>query len=178
MKVSHSEDIASHTVPESCAAHREVRREALTGVRAGQQLSHEKPNVQGADALGTVGRQHKAERERELCLDPAWSENLACAYAPCARTGRSPVRPVEALLPSGPHREGEEPKPMMHEQEKSDSSILATKLANKPVNAGTESVEQRGEAKGNTEWLRMRRTQCRESVSQRLDRVRQVARNR
>ena len=67
---------------------------------------------------------------------------------------------------------------MMHEQEKSDSSILATKLANKPVNAGAESVEQRGEAKGNTEWLRMRRTQSRESVSQRLDRVRQVARNR
>jgi RNA-directed DNA polymerase len=178
VKVSHSEDIASHTVPESCAAHREVRREALTGVRAGQQLSHEKPNVQGADALGTVGRQHKAERERELCLDPAWSENLACSYAPCAGTGRSPVRPLEALLPSGPHREGEEPKPMMHEQEKSDSSILATKLANKPVNAGAESVEQRGEAKGNTEWLRMRRTQCRESVSQRLDRVRQVARKR
>jgi hypothetical protein len=67
---------------------------------------------------------------------------------------------------------------MMHEQEKSDSLIVAMKLANKPVNAGAESVEPRGEAKGNTEKLRMRRTQCRESVSQRLDRVRQVARDR
>jgi len=38
VQVLHSEDIASHTVPESCVAYREVRREALTGVRAGQPL--------------------------------------------------------------------------------------------------------------------------------------------
>ena len=37
-------------------------------------------------------------------------------------------------------------------------------------------MERRGEAKGNAEKLRMRRTQCRESVSQQLDRVRQAAR--
>jgi len=29
-------------------------------------------------------------------------------------------------------------------------------------------MEPRGEAKGNAEWLRMRLTQCRESVTQRL----------
>jgi hypothetical protein len=33
---------------------------------------------------------------------------------------------------SGPHREGEEPKPMMHDHEKSDSAIVATK----PTNSG------------------------------------------
>jgi hypothetical protein len=65
---------------------------------------------------------------------------------------------------------------MMYEQEKSDSLIVAMKLANKPVNAGAEPVEPREEAKGNTEKLRMRRTQSRESVLQRLDRVRQEAR--
>lgn len=65
---------------------------------------------------------------------------------------------------------------MMYGQEKSDSSIVAMKSANKPVKAGAELMEPRGEAKGTTEWLRMRRTQCRESVSQRLDRVRQAAR--
>ena len=32
MKVPHSKDLASHTVPKSCVAYREVRREALTGV--------------------------------------------------------------------------------------------------------------------------------------------------
>jgi retron-type reverse transcriptase len=76
----------------------------------------------------------------------------------------------------GPHREGEEPKPMMHEQEKSDSPVVAMKSTNNPAQAGAESMEPRGETKGNTGWLRMRRTQCRVSVSQRLNRVRQVAR--
>src|SRR3984893_467351 len=36
---------------------------------------------------------------------------------------RSHVRP-QAAEPTGPHREGEEPKPMMHGHEKSDSAIV------------------------------------------------------
>ncbi len=67
---------------------------------------------------------------------------------------------------------------MMYEQKKSDLPIVATKQANKPAQAGAESVERRGGAKGNTVWQRMRRTQSRESVSQRLDRVRQAAKQR
>ena len=41
MKVSDSKGLAIHTVPESCTLYREVRREALTGVRVGQPLSRE-----------------------------------------------------------------------------------------------------------------------------------------
>lgn len=67
---------------------------------------------------------------------------------------------------------------MMHGQEKSDSSIVAMKPTNKPASAGAEPVEPRGEAKGNAQWLRMRRTQCRERVYQRLERVRQAARHK
>lgn len=67
---------------------------------------------------------------------------------------------------------------MMHGQEKSDSPIVAMKSTNKPARAGAEPMEPRGEAKGNAQWLRTRRTQCRESVSQRLERVRQAARHR
>jgi group II intron reverse transcriptase/maturase len=67
---------------------------------------------------------------------------------------------------------------MMHGQKKSDSSVVAVKSANKPAQAGAESMERRGEAKGNTEELRMRRTQGRESVFRRLDRVRQRARHK
>jgi hypothetical protein len=54
VKVPHSEDIASHAVPESCVAYREVRREALTGGRVGQPLSRESVNVQGADAVSVA----------------------------------------------------------------------------------------------------------------------------
>lgn len=38
-------------VPESCAAYREVRREALTGVSIGQPLSREITLIPSADAL-------------------------------------------------------------------------------------------------------------------------------
>ena len=59
MKESHSEEIATHTGPESCAAAREDRKgrgrpgsEALTGVRIGQVLSCERRHQTGkADVL-------------------------------------------------------------------------------------------------------------------------------
>lgn len=71
---------------------------------------------------------------------------------------------------------------MMHGTQKSDSPIVAVKPANKPehlhAGSGAESVEPRGGAKGNAGQSRMCRTQSRESVFQRLDRVRQAARQR
>jgi len=51
VKVPHSKDLASHTVPESCMGYREVRREALTGVRIGQPSSRERVFIQGADVV-------------------------------------------------------------------------------------------------------------------------------
>src|SRR5215212_852163 len=81
--------------------------------------------------------------------------------------------------PSGPRREGEEPKPPMHDREKSDSAIVAGKPTNKAGRApAAESVERGAETEGNTGQQRTRRAQDRESVSQTLDRVRHVARQR
>jgi RNA-directed DNA polymerase len=74
--------------------------------------------------------------------------------------------------------EGEEPKPMIHEQEKSDPPIVATKLANKSGRNRGESVERRGGARGNTDWSNARRTQSRINLSWQLDHVRQAARQR
>ena len=67
---------------------------------------------------------------------------------------------------------------MMHGQEKSDFPIVATKLANKSGQPEAESVEPRGEAKGNMDCSRTSRTLSRLSVSQRLVRVREAARQR
>ncbi len=57
---------------------------------------------------------------------------------------------------------------MMYGEEKSDSLIVAAKQANNPK--GAESVERRS-GQGNAEQPHMRRTQSRESMSQRLSRV-------
>jgi hypothetical protein len=96
---------------------------------------------------------------------------------------------------AGPHREGEEPKPMMNGPEKSDPAIVAMKPANKaegPPAArpaeekhAAESGERRAGTKGNADQQstyrtqsRTRRTQSRASVSQALERIRQVASDR
>ncbi|TAN47424.1 MAG: group II intron reverse transcriptase/maturase [Rhodospirillales bacterium] len=67
---------------------------------------------------------------------------------------------------------------MMHDPEKSDSSIVAKKPANKPESPGAEPVERREGTDGNTINPPTRRTLCRESVSSGLARVRQAAKAR
>jgi RNA-directed DNA polymerase len=79
---------------------------------------------------------------------------------------------------SGPHREGEEPTPMMHGPEKSDPAIVATKLANKAGQPAAGPVERRAGTKGNAGQQSTCRTQSRAGVSQELERIRKVARER
>src|SRR6516164_1240158 len=77
---------------------------------------------------------------------------------------------------------------MMHGPEKSDPAIVAGKPANKaeqPLAArvagepnAAERVERRVGTKGNAGQQSRRRTQCRASLSQELERIRQVARER
>jgi group II intron reverse transcriptase/maturase len=65
---------------------------------------------------------------------------------------------------------------MMHEPEKSDSVVVAAKLANKAERSVAEPVEPRTGTKGNANQQSTRRAQDRESVSQALERVRLAAR--
>jgi hypothetical protein len=54
VQVPHNKDLASHVVLESCAAFREVRREALTEARIGQPSSRDRKLVPGADTVSAV----------------------------------------------------------------------------------------------------------------------------
>ena len=82
MQVTDSKEVANRDVPESCAAHREVRREALTGVRIGQPLSRDRKLIPGADAVS------KAEGNTTGCV---------IASTPPTRRGRRPWH-VRTLL--------------------------------------------------------------------------------
>jgi group II intron reverse transcriptase/maturase len=66
----------------------------------------------------------------------------------------------------------------MHGREKSDPAIVATKPTNNAGRPGAEPVEPRAGAEGNAGQQSTRRAQNRGSVSQALERVRQVARQR
>jgi hypothetical protein len=107
VQVPDCKDPSNRAVPESCAAYREVRREALTGVRIGQPLSHDRVDIPGADAV-----QEAEGNTSERAIASAWM----------TRRGRRPwhVRTLLAREPgdlgfdqlpywAGPHREGEEP---------------------------------------------------------------------
>src|SRR5215468_1758695 len=98
--------VEDHIGPESCALAREGHGEALTGERIGQPLSREKSLILGADTVYKV-EGNMSGRDTRGPDDPAWSETLACADAPCAGTGRSRDRPFGKA--AGPHQEGEEP---------------------------------------------------------------------
>src|SRR6476660_239013 len=77
---------------------------------------------------------------------------------------------------------------MMHGREKSDPAIVAVKPANKAANpaveqsaaepATAEPVEPRAGTKGNADQQSTCRAQSRVSVSQALDRIRKVAKER
>ena len=67
---------------------------------------------------------------------------------------------------------------MMNGGGKSDSAIVAPKPTNKAGQPAAEPVERRAEAKGNASQQSTRRAQDRESVSQALKRIRQIARQR
>ena len=63
---------------------------------------------------------------------------------------------------------------MMHEREKSDSAIVAVKPTNNAERSAAEPVEPRVGTKGNAGQQSTCRTQHRVSVSQALERIRQV----
>jgi group II intron reverse transcriptase/maturase len=67
---------------------------------------------------------------------------------------------------------------MMHGQEESDFAIVAVKLMNKAERSAAELVEPRAGTKGNAGQQSTCRAQSRISVSQALERIRKVARER
>jgi hypothetical protein len=64
---------------------------------------------------------------------------------------------------------------MINRHGRSDSAIVAERPTNKAGQLAAEPGERRAESKGNAAQQSTRRAQNRESVSQALDRIRQVA---
>ncbi len=133
-------------------------REAYTAIAWGVGLSHERSDIAGAEGFHSL--------EGNMCGTAMRGADALPGSKATSRakgshrnlgglgSGRQMLRERD-----GPHREGEEPKPMMHGHEKSDLVIVAMKPANKAKKApaeasagavAAESVERRAGAKGNT----------------------------
>ena len=141
MNVPHDGGVAIRIGPEPCVGAREGVDEASVGERIGQPLSRESLINPSADVFEST------EGNTDGCVS---------ASARPTRRGPRPwhVWKLFAREPgdlgfgqrgntAGPHREDEESTPMMHEPEKSDSAIVATKPANKAGQLVAEPVERR-----------------------------------
>ena len=109
MRVSHSEGLANHTVPESCVGPREGAGEASAGEHTGQPLSRESLKISGADVVAFTEGNMDGRVSASAPPDPTWSKTLACADALCTGTGRShgwPTGTLRVLLWSASGRRG------------------------------------------------------------------------
>ena len=107
MQVPCDEGVAIHIGPESCAAVREGRGEALTGECTGQPLSRESTLISGADVVpltegNTDGRDIASAQTARRGRRP-WHVRTLFAREPGGPTSD------QAMCRLGPHREGEEP---------------------------------------------------------------------
>ncbi len=148
-------------------------REAYTAIVQGGLLSREIDNVAEAEAVDIA----EGNMCGPLCEGLTLSRGRRPHHAQRERVGTWEIsRLTGRLYARGPHREGDEPKPMMNGREKSDPAVVAVKSTNKAGRPGAESVEPRAGTKGNADRQSTLRAQGRAGVSQALGRIRQAAR--
>lgn len=143
-------------------------------IRLPENVSRERILIPGADTVYSVEGKTSdalfASFERPgVVKDPGMSRSVPYGSREISRL---------AIRDTGMARIGKATshKPMMDGWEKSDPCVVAMKRANKGGQPPAESAERREGTKGNVSELNMHRTQSRVRVSQRLERVRQRAR--
>ena len=173
MKVQYREEIANHSGPESCAAHREVCSEALTGEtnRPAIEPRNQEIRMQTELTITECNTVHGATREP--CTDPARSETLCMLGSDLHASWEISSVPGAKLAPGGTGKVNNS-NPVAHADEKSDTSVVPKK----PPNNGraAEVASGRDVAKGNAGQTPARRTQSRISASMGLEGIRKVAR--
>jgi hypothetical protein len=130
--------------------------------------------VRGADAFTTAEGNTGGSVIASCRRAPRGPRTMACVESPCARTGRSRVRPSGLIIRGGPLREGRGRTPEMNARGKSDSPVVPAKPPNKATAA--EVVEGRGLAKENADSSTRSGHRAGSGVPSGLDRVREVAR--
>jgi hypothetical protein len=119
---------------ECCVATGDSGREAYTAIAWGVGLSHERSDIAGAEGFHSL--------EGNMC-GTAMRGAVALPGSKATSRAKGSHRKLGGLVSGrqalrerdGPHREGEEPKAMMHGHEKSDLVIVAMKPANKAKKA-------------------------------------------
>jgi hypothetical protein len=111
--------------------------EAYTAIAWGVGLSHERSDIAGAEGFHSLEGNMcgTAMRGADALPGSKATSRAKGLHRNLGGLGSGRRRGVLCAEYGGPHREGEEPKPMMHGREKSDLVIVAMKPANKAKKA-------------------------------------------
>ena len=111
--------------------------EAYTAIAWGVGLSHERSDIAGAEGFHSLEGNMcgTAMRGADALPGSKATSRAKGSHRNLGDLGSGRRRWVLSAAYGGPHREGEEPKPMMHGHEKSDLVIVAMKPANKAKEA-------------------------------------------
>jgi hypothetical protein len=142
VQVHYDEGVANRIGPEPCVVGREAGGEASAGVPIGQPLSRETIN-RDADVC------HERKAKRGCASTRAHVRPCVVEDPGTCVNSSAGIRETSTLATrevSGPHREGDEPKPMMHGDEGSGPAIVAVKRTNEAGRPAKEFVEPRAGA--------------------------------
>lgn len=166
--------MANHSGPELCGDAREGITEALAG-ETGRSGIEPRNQESGTPTLLSEAEGNTEQGvNRKPCDGPARSKALHMPGSLLHRSWEISIAP--GSKPPGSAGKADSRNPVPQAVEKSDSPIVPKKPSNKGKYPA-ETVEGRGEAKGNAEQTPALRTQSRIScASMRLERVREAAR--
>src|SRR5450830_284111 len=174
MKVQYWEEMANHSGPESCVAHREVWGEALTGETGRPAIEPRNQEIGMSTELSISEDTPGHGVTRQSCSDLARSETLSMPGSDLH--GSWEISSVPVPRGAGGTGKAKSRNPVVHAGEKSDTPVVPKKPPNKGEDPA-EVVEGRGVAKGNVNKNPASRTQRRNScASMGLEGVRVVAR--
>lgn len=166
--------MANHSSPESCAVHREVYGEALTGETTGQPLSREISEL-GMPTLCAKAEGHTMHGDnRKPRLDPSRSQTLSMSGSLLHGSWEISSTPCGSETEQGGTEKATSRNAVIDVDEKSDRFVVPEKSPNKA--GAAEAMEERDLVKGNAQQSPASRTQGREIASKGLEGVHERAR--
>ena len=162
MKVQYWEEMANHSDPESCVAHREVWIEALTGDTGRPAIEPRNHSIGYAHGVAIPEGNTEHDVNRKTCSDPARSETLSMLGSELH--GSWEISSVPEAPESGGTGKAQSHNPVAYADEKSDTFVVPKNPSNKGDDPA-EMVEGRNVAKGNVNENPAPRTPSRTKVA-------------
>ena len=161
MKESHRKGVANRPDPESCAAYRKVRREALTGAHAGRVLSPEKGDLERRRCQAKRKATRTESQARDAGSAPRGRRPHACMETRCTGTsltgplygGLSEVPVSPAVLKKAVGRKESPRGHVLHARRREVGMLRSTCEGSEQTSQGGRRSWREGGGSRRTRWI-------------------------